>query len=76
MRLLAAMFQNPAELQLFGVYLPPFFLVCLLGFGCAVATSRMLNRTGLSRLFWHPPLAFFALWVLASSVIGLVLIAP
>ena len=70
------MFQSPAELQLFGVYLPPLFLVCLLGLVCAVIAAQALNRSSLSRLFWHPPLAFFALWVLASSLIGLVLIAP
>ena len=73
---LATMFDTPAELQLFGVYIPPLFLVCLLGLVCALAASRTLNRCNLSRCFWHPPLAFFALWVLASSLIGLLLIAP
>ncbi len=63
-------------MQLLGVYLPPFFLVCLLGLLCAVGISQVLNRTGLSRLFWHPPLAFVAMWVLASSLIGLAIIAP
>ena len=76
MKVLAEMFQTPAEVQLFGVYLPPLFLICLLGLMCAVAMARTLNHTGFSRMFWHPPLAFFALWVLASSLIGLVLIAP
>jgi hypothetical protein len=70
------MLRIPSELQLLGVYLPPFFLVCLLGLLCAAATTEVLNRTGFSRLFWHPPLAFVALWVLASSLIGLALIAP
>ena len=70
------MFEPPAEVQLLGIYLPPLFLVCLLGFACAVIATRVLNWTGLSDLFWHPPLAFFSLWLLASSVIGLVLIAP
>ena len=70
------MLQAPSEVQLFGIYVPPFFLVCLLGLICAVVASQILNSTGLSRLFWHPPLAFFALWVLASSLIGLVAIAP
>ena len=75
-KLLATMFQTPAEFQLFGVYLPPLFLVCLLGLLCTVTAARTLNRTGLSRIFWHPPLAFFAMWVLASSLISLVLITP
>lgn len=70
------MFQSPSEVQIFGVYLPPFFFVCVLGLICAVVTGHVLNQTGLSRLFWHPPLAFLAIWVLASSLIGLVAIAP
>ncbi len=70
------MLQAPSEIQLLGIYLPPVFLVCLLGLLCTVATTQVLNRTGFSRLFWHPPLAFFAIWVLASSLIGLVVIAP
>ena len=70
------MTQFPAEMQLLGIYLPPLFLVCLLGLVCSVAIGQVLSWTGLSRLFWHPPLAFLALWVLASSLIGLLWIAP
>jgi len=70
------MLQAPSEIQLLGIYLPPLFLVCLLGLLCAVATTQVMNRTGLSGLFWHPPLAFFAIWVLAAALIGLVVIAP
>jgi hypothetical protein len=69
-------FQTPSEVQLLGIYLPPFFWVCLLGLLCAVAITQVLNRTGLSRFFWHPPLAFVAMWVLASSLVGLIVIAP
>ena len=74
--LLATMFDPPAEIQLLGIYFPPLFLVCLLGLMCAVAAAQSLNRSSWSRFFWHPPLAFFALWVLASALISLVLIAP
>ncbi len=70
------MFQTPSEVQLLGIYLPPFLLVCLFGLLGSMAITQVLNWTGLSRLFWHPPLAFVAMWVLASSVIGLVMIAP
>ena len=70
------MFQTPSESQLLGIYLPPFFLVCVFGLLCTVVITQILNRTGLSRWFWHPPLAFVAMWVLASSLIGLVIIAP
>ena len=70
------MFQTPSELQILGLYLPPAFLMCMLGLLCALAISQLLNWVGLSRLFWHPPLAFVALWVLATSLIGLLLISP
>ena len=70
------MFRTPCEVQVLGIYLPPFFLVCLLGLICAVAVNQILNWTGLRRWLWHPPLAFVAIWVLASSLIGLVFIAP
>ena len=70
------MFQSPSELQIFGLYLPPAFLVCTLGLVSAIAITQLFNRLGVSRLFWHPPLAFVALWVLAASLIGLLLITP
>lgn len=70
------MFETPSEVQLLGIYVPPFFLVCLLGLLCTVVITQILNRTGMSRWFWHPPLAFLAMWMLASSLIGLMIIAP
>jgi hypothetical protein len=69
------MFQTPSEIQMLGIYVPPFFLVCTFGLLLTLAVTQLLNWTGLSRLFWHPPLAFVALWVLASSLIGLLWIA-
>jgi hypothetical protein len=38
--------------------------------------TQILNRSGMNRWFWHPPLAFVAMWVLASSLIGLVMLPP
>jgi hypothetical protein len=70
------MLQTPSEVEILGIYLPPFLLVCMIGLVFSVAAAQLLNWTGLSRLFWHPPLAFLALWVLASSLVGLVMIAP
>ena len=70
------MFDTPAELQILGFYLPPAFLVCMAGLLIATAVAQLLNWSGLSRLFWHPPLAFLGLWVLAASLIGLLVMSP
>ena len=67
---------NPTELHLGGVYFPPALLVGLLGLVVAVVVATILNRTRLSRFFWHPPLVFLAFWVLASALIGLYVVAP
>jgi hypothetical protein len=66
----------PAEMQIFGLYIPPLFVAIVAGLLCAVGLARLLNRTGLSRYFWHPPLALFSLWLLSSALIGLFFIAP
>ncbi len=71
------MFLNvPSEVQILGVYFPPLFLAIVAGLLCAVGIANLLNRTGLGRLFWHPPLALFSLWLLSTSLIGLLFIAP
>ncbi len=41
-----------------------------------MARGKLLNRAGVSRFFWHPGLAFLALWVLISSLLGLTVIPP
>ena len=66
----------PAEFQILGVYFPPLFVMIVGGLLCATACAKLLNRSGLSRFFWHPPLAFAALWLLATALIGLLIIAP
>ncbi|WP_350191914.1 DUF1656 domain-containing protein [Gimesia sp.] len=42
----------------------------------AAMVANILNRAGLSRYFWHPPLAFLAIWILLTSLIGHVWITP
>lgn len=74
--MLAALLRPPSEVHLLGVYAPPFLFVCLLGFLIAFGAARLLNWAGWSGLFWRPPLAFLAIWVLASSLLGLALLAP
>jgi len=66
----------PSEIQLLGIYFPPLFVAIVAGLVCAIVVARLLNLTGLSRFFWHPPLANAALWLLATALIGLLVIAP
>ena len=66
----------PAEFQFLGVYLPPLFVAIVGGLLCATLGAKLLNLTGLSRFFWHPQLAYAALWLLATALIGLLIIAP
>jgi hypothetical protein len=66
----------PAELQILGVYFPPLFVAILGGLLSATLLAYLLNLTGLSRFFWHPHLAYAALWLLTTALIGLLIIAP
>ena len=67
---------TPSEIQILGVYFPPLIVAILAGLLCAFGSAWLLNRTGLSRFFWHPPLAFAALWLLSAALVGLIFIAP
>ncbi|MCH9653807.1 MAG: DUF1656 domain-containing protein [Planctomycetes bacterium] len=66
----------PSEVSFEWIYFPPFFFTVLLGYLCAFGLTRLLNVTGLSRYFWNTGLAFVALWVLSTSLIGLYFIPP
>jgi hypothetical protein len=66
----------PSEVSWGWIYLPPVLFVVALGFVGAWILTRSLNRTGLSRYFWHPPLAMLGLTVLLSALIGLFVLAP
>jgi hypothetical protein len=66
----------PSEVQILGVYFPPLFVAIVAGLLCAMLVTKLLNQTGLSRFFWHPPLANAALWLLATALIGLFIITP
>ena len=65
-----------SEISFEWIYFPPFFFTVVLGYLCAYGVTKLLNATGLSRFFWHPGLAFVALWVLLTSVIGLLFLPP
>jgi hypothetical protein len=66
----------PFEISWGWIYLPPVLFVIGLGFVSAWVLTRILNRTGLSRFFWHPPLAMLGLAALLSALIGLFVLAP
>ncbi|MHC4957645.1 MAG: DUF1656 domain-containing protein [Planctomycetota bacterium] len=66
----------PSEISWGWIYLPPVIVVVALGAVGAWILTRILNRYGLSRFFWHPPLAMLALAALLSALIGLFVLAP
>jgi len=68
--------QIPSEISFDWVYFPPFFFTIVAGFLCTLAAAKALNASGISRFFWHPGLAFVALWVLLTSLIALTFIPP
>jgi hypothetical protein len=70
------MHRIPSEINLGWVYLPPLFLSVAIGFLLAYQIAAVLNMTGLRRYFVHPPIAFVALWVLTTSMIGIFFLPP
>jgi len=67
---------TPAEISLGWAYIPPILVDVLLGLACAYIVASLLNFSGLSRFFIHPPLAFVGLWIFATSLIGLYILPP
>ena len=51
----------PSEISFEWIYFPPFFFTVVFGFVAALVVAKVLNASGLSRVFWHPGLAFVAL---------------
>ena len=66
----------PSAVRLFDMYFPPLAIAIVAGLPCAIVVAKLLNATGLSRHFRNPPLAFTALWVLATALIGLFILEP
>jgi hypothetical protein len=66
----------PSEFLFFGLYFPPLFVAIMAGLVCATFVARQLNLSALSRYFWHPQLAYAALWLLATALISLFILAP
>jgi len=70
------LFDVPAAVSLGFFFVPPIFVDMAAGLVLAYLATRVLNRTGLSRFFWHPPLAFLGLFVLMSSLFGILVLPP
>jgi len=66
----------PVEISFGGVYFPPIFFVIVFGVIGAFVITSVLNRTGLSKHFWNPPLAFLAISAIISAIIGLLILRP
>ena len=66
----------PHEVSLGWVYLPPLALAVLFGIVGAWVVSRLLNRSGLSRYFWRPQVAFLGLIAICGSLFALFILAP
>ncbi len=66
--------QIPAEVSFGWAYFPPVFFVILLGVLGAFIITDVLNRTGFSKYFWHPPLAFIAISAIICAIIGFLFI--
>ena len=60
----------PHEFVIGGVFMPPLLIASLLGIIAALVTARLLNRYRLSKYFFYPPLAFLALMVIYTVIIG------
>ena len=70
------LFDTPAAVSLGFFFVPPIFIDVAVGLLLAWLIARLLNRTGLSRFFWHPPLAFLGFVVLMSSLVGILVLPP
>jgi hypothetical protein len=64
----------PSEFAIGGVYMPPLLIAAFLGTLAAIFSARCLNHFRLSRYFFYPPLAFFAVAVIFTVIFGTVLI--
>ena len=64
----------PHEFFIGEVYFPPLLIAAALGVLLAALTAMLLNRFGLSRFFFYPPLVFVALAVIYTGLIGTFLI--
>jgi hypothetical protein len=65
-----------SEVEFGWIYLPPSLFAVLFGLAVGTILGKILNRTGLSRFFWHPPLAWLAFVTIAGSLFALFVLPP
>ena len=63
----------PIELNLAGVYMPPILFTVLIGFSLAGVVAHFLNYFNLARYFYFPPIAFIAMGIIFTILVGKVL---
>lgn len=63
----------PHEFSIGDVYLPPIFVVAILGVIAASLTGKLLNHYQLSKYFYYPPLVVVALSVIYTVLLGLII---
>ena len=68
------MYFIPKEFTIGGIYFPPLLIAGILGVLAAALTAMLLKRYRLSRFLYYPPLAFLALAVIYTGLIGTFLI--
>jgi hypothetical protein len=62
-----------AEIDLFGVYVAPMFLLLVVAWLVTMTLRRIASHFGLLRHVWHPALFVFAVYVVVLSSITLIL---
>ena len=55
------------EINLFGVYVAPIFVVMVAAWLGTIALRRVADRFGLMKYVWHPALFVFAVYILVLS---------
>lgn len=61
------------DLNLYGLFVPELLACAVVAFLARALLRRLLVRAGLNRLFWHPPLADLAAFVIGLGAITFVL---
>lgn len=64
----------PHEIHIGEVFIPPLVIAGFLGLLGAAVTGKLLNKYRLAKHFFFPPLAYVALMVIYTVLIGLLII--